>query len=546
MLNISHQYIFNDLLTGRILSADTYEVSKKHIWRNPLMKKRNISITVATSILLAPMVLGLVSSQTPATVTHASSGAVAKASSSNALANWIANTPSHIKQQIQSQGIDPSNAKAAIYTIQWGDTLWGISQATGITIDQLAADNHIVNRDLIFAGAKLTLNGSAKAQSFVQNAPGQSADSKLSVAGNTSKTGTASSTTIGTRVNTNQGTSSTAPAPSKSGTSSISSTSPSGTETSGSGIGHNAGAGSSAVKPSSPSAGSSSSFSSAASSTPAASSSAATPSTPSTSSSSSSSAATPSTPSTSSSSSSSAATPSKPSTSSSGSSSAEKPSTPSTGSSSSTAPSEPSTPTGQEADVTIKAITSDGTVIKTVTLSGFKVGSQVTESSDVVATYGYDLADSNSKTVTVGTTGATITFVFKKNDSPSQVGKTYKPNVEHIKELVMAKYNLAAKGKYWGKPAGKAGADGTIIGNDGAFYMPVPEWWPKTSNPDTSDEEIAESIYLTRVVQSEEDPTYVSAVIDTLTATGSTTINPNGTVSGRVEVYMHMTWYQKF
>ncbi|EGF47113.1 hypothetical protein AAULR_26301, partial [Lacticaseibacillus rhamnosus MTCC 5462] len=31
----------------------------------------------------------------------------------------------------------------------------------------------------------------------------------------------------------------------------------------------------------------------------------------------------------------------------------------------------------------------------------------------------------------------------------------------------MAKYNLAAKGKYWGKPAGKAGADGTIIGNDG-------------------------------------------------------------------------------
>ena len=498
------------------------------------MKKRNISMTVATSILLAPMVLGLVTSQTPATVTHASSGAVAKASSSNALANWIANTPSHIKQQIQSQGIDPSNAKAAIYTIQWGDTLWGISQATGITIDQLATDNHIANRDLIFAGAKLTLNGSAKAQSFVQNAPGQSVDSKFSVAGNTDKNGTASATTTGTGVNTSQGTSSTAPAPSKSGTSSISSTSPSGTETSGSGIGHDAGEGSSAVKPSSPSAGSSSS------------SSAVTPSTSAASSSTSSSAAIPSIPSASSSSSSSSAKPSKPSTGSSSSSSAEKPSTPSTGSGSSTAPSEPSTPTGQEADVTIKAITSDGTVIKTVTLSGFKVGSQVTESSDVVATYGYDLADSNSKTVTVGRTGATITFVFKKNDSPSQVGKTYKPNVEHIKELVMAKYNLAAKGKYWGKPAGKAGADGTIIGNDGAFYMPVPEWWPKTSNPDTSDEEIAESIYLTRVVQSEEDPTYVSAVIDTLTATGSTTINPNGTVSGRVEVYMHMTWYQKF
>ena len=147
------------------------------------MKKKTISTTIATGLLLAPMALGLVANQAPAATVHAATSTIAKTPSNNALANWTANTPSHIKQQIQSQGIDPSNAKAAIYTIQWGDTLWGISQATGITIDQLATNNHIANRDLIIAGAKLTLNGSAKAQAFVQNAPGQSAESKASVSG---------------------------------------------------------------------------------------------------------------------------------------------------------------------------------------------------------------------------------------------------------------------------------------------------------------------------------------------------------------------------
>ncbi|WP_238593103.1 LysM peptidoglycan-binding domain-containing protein, partial [Lacticaseibacillus rhamnosus] len=445
----------------------------------------------------------------------AATSTIAKTPSNNALANWTANTPSHIKQQIQSQGIDPSNAKAAIYTIQWGDTLWGISQATGITIDQLATNNHIANRDLIIAGAKLTLNGSAKAQAFVQNAPGQSAESKASVsgAGNiaANTTGAATGTTTTATGATTGATGSAAGTSSKADTSTPSTT-PSGTESTGSGVtGGKTGAttpsgeGSSAVTPSTPSTGSSAGSSAASGSSSSASE---------------------------------------------GSSSASTPSQPSTGSGSegsgSSTPSQPSTPTATYADVTVKAVTSDGTVLKTATISHQAVGTSVTAQASSVAVSGYDLNDNSSKSATVTKSGAVITFTFKKHETPAPAGKTYTPNVDHIKQLVMAKYNLASHGKYWGKPVGTPGDNGSIVGADGHLYLATPETWPTDSNPYTSDEQIAEAIWETRVTQALDDPNNVSAVIDTLTATGSTTINPNGTVSGKIQTYMHLTWYQKF
>ena len=524
------------------------------------MKKKTISTTIATGLLLAPMALGLVANQAPAATVHAATSTVAKTPSNNALANWTANTPSHIKQQIQSQGIDPSNAKAAIYTIQWGDTLWGISQATGITIDQLATDNHIVNRDLIIAGAKLTLNGSAKAQAFVQNAPGQSAESKASVSGAGSTaagtTGAATRTTK-TATGATTGAAGTAAGTTAAGTSSKAgistpSTTPSGTESTGSGVtGGNTGAttpsseGSSAVTPSTPSTGSgagssAASGSSSSSSASEGSSSAAQPSTGSGSQAGSGSSSQASSGSSSAGSSSSA---------SGSSSSASTPSQPSTGSGSegsgSSTPSQPSTPTVTYADVTVKAVTSDGTVLKTATISHQAVGTSVTAQASSVAVNGYDLSDNASKSATVTKSGVVITFTYKKHETPAPAGKTYTPNVDHIKQLVMAKYNLAAKGKYWGKPVGKPAAGGSIIGNDGNFYMPNEEEWPVANNPFTSDEQIADTIYKSRIVADENDPDVVSGYIDNLTATGTTTINPNGTVSGSIKTYMHMLWYVK-
>lgn len=496
------------------------------------MKKKTVSTAIATGLLLAPLALGLVANQAPTNVAHAATSTVAKSQSTNVLADWTANTPSHIKAQIQAQAIDPANAKDAVYTIQWGDTLWGISQATGISIDQLATDNHIANRDLIIAGAKLTLNGSAKAQAFVQNAQGQSADSKASVSGaNSAAAGTTGAAT-GT-------------ASSKAGTA----TTPNGTEASGSSVkggntstGSNTGAGTSeggsgsAVTPYKPSTGSGDSSSSK-------------PSTGAGSSSSNgndgSSTSKPSTPSTGSGSQGSGSDASKPSEPSQPSKPSE-PSKPSTGSGDdgSTTPSKPVTPTADYADVTVKAVTSDGTVLKTATIAHQEVGKSVTAQASSVAVSGYDLSDTSSKSAVVSKSGTVITFTFKKHVVPA--GNTYTPNVDHIKQLVMAKYNLASHGKYWGKPVGKAGDNGSIVGADGHLYLATPETWPLDNNPYTSDEQIAEAIWETRVTQALDDPNNVSAVIDTLTATGSTTINPNGTVSGKIQTYMHMTWYQKF
>ena len=63
------------------------------------MKKKTISTTIATGLLLAPMALGLVANQAPAATVHAATSTIAKTPSNNALANWTANTPSHTKQR---------------------------------------------------------------------------------------------------------------------------------------------------------------------------------------------------------------------------------------------------------------------------------------------------------------------------------------------------------------------------------------------------------------------------------------------------------------
>lgn len=67
------------------------------------------------------------------------------------ITNWIASTPEQIKQNMQNQNIRvdqsgtvvDSGQNGQVYVIQWGDTLWGISQATGISIAKLAYDNNI-------------------------------------------------------------------------------------------------------------------------------------------------------------------------------------------------------------------------------------------------------------------------------------------------------------------------------------------------------------------------------------------------------------------
>lgn len=74
------------------------------------------------------------------------------------ITNWIANTPQQISKNMAMQHINTNNLNGTRYIIQWGDTLSGISSATGISVRKLCYDNNIQNANLIFAGNVLILN----------------------------------------------------------------------------------------------------------------------------------------------------------------------------------------------------------------------------------------------------------------------------------------------------------------------------------------------------------------------------------------------------
>lgn len=89
--------------------------------------------------------------------------ALATAHEKVSAAEW---TPRTV-QQI-SADIAKTNGKE--YTIVWGDTLSGISQATNISVRKLADMNKIANVDLIYAGNKLVFSGNV---ATVQNNKGE-------------------------------------------------------------------------------------------------------------------------------------------------------------------------------------------------------------------------------------------------------------------------------------------------------------------------------------------------------------------------------------
>ena len=116
------------------------------------MKKKNyVSKAVMLGALLAPIGMPTVSVLADSFYQNQTSAHAAD------ITNWIASTPEQIINNLTTQNINPQQLDGQQYVIQWGDTLWGISQATGISIEKLAYDNNIQNIDLIFAGDVLIL-----------------------------------------------------------------------------------------------------------------------------------------------------------------------------------------------------------------------------------------------------------------------------------------------------------------------------------------------------------------------------------------------------
>lgn len=112
-------------------------------------KKRALALMM-TAVLASP-----IAASSLALADNNASGSVEEQAD---ITNWIANTPQQISNNMTMQHIDTNNLNGTRYIIQWGDTLSGISAATGISVAKLCYDNHIQNANLIYAGDVLILN----------------------------------------------------------------------------------------------------------------------------------------------------------------------------------------------------------------------------------------------------------------------------------------------------------------------------------------------------------------------------------------------------
>lgn len=114
-----------------------------------LNNKKRLMAVMMTAVLASPVV-----ASTFALADNATGSPEEQAD----ITNWIANTPQQISNNMAMQHIDTNNLNGTRYVIQWGDTLSGISAATGISVAKLCYDNNIQNANLIYAGDVLILN----------------------------------------------------------------------------------------------------------------------------------------------------------------------------------------------------------------------------------------------------------------------------------------------------------------------------------------------------------------------------------------------------
>ena len=115
------------------------------------LSKKQLAATFMTAILAGSVMIGSVA-------TVEADNASGSPEEQADITNWIANTPEQISNNMAMQHINTNNLNGTRYIIQWGDTLSGISAATGISVAKLCYDNNIQNANLIFAGDVLILN----------------------------------------------------------------------------------------------------------------------------------------------------------------------------------------------------------------------------------------------------------------------------------------------------------------------------------------------------------------------------------------------------
>ena len=122
--------------------------------------KKSIATALMGTVLVAPIALSSASVNAD----------TVPAGSQPAQTEWVANSVSTVRAEMQAQGLNLSHVQGK-YIVRKGDTLLAISQAANESMAEIAKVNHITNLNLIYVGQVLYLgsNGVVKAQSASAN-----------------------------------------------------------------------------------------------------------------------------------------------------------------------------------------------------------------------------------------------------------------------------------------------------------------------------------------------------------------------------------------
>ena len=107
------------------------------------MYKGDIYMKKALKVVTALTVLGFAAQQATALAVDYSDASVT---------GWVQRTVEHVRNSVTN---------SQYYVVQWGDTLWTISQALDVPTESLVGLNGIANPDLIIAGSVIYYNPSA-------------------------------------------------------------------------------------------------------------------------------------------------------------------------------------------------------------------------------------------------------------------------------------------------------------------------------------------------------------------------------------------------
>ena len=87
-------------------------------------------------------------------------------------ANHLTSDMIHVGQQLtigdSTDAVSTNSNSDNVKVVQSGDTLWGISQATGQSVDELKSANQLTS-DVIYVGQRLTISGSTATSAPVQS-----------------------------------------------------------------------------------------------------------------------------------------------------------------------------------------------------------------------------------------------------------------------------------------------------------------------------------------------------------------------------------------